>query len=87
MSETIERINYFLEGLNKANSMVGTVVQSFVFTFSQMLNGVRSELADLQTVLMYQAGQVSKSQLNLSTASITELADLPMTLMRLQEVL
>lgn len=56
MSEMVERINYFVSGLQQQFKIVGTVIQSFLFTFKQIYQGFQEELNDLQMLVMYQAG-------------------------------
>ena len=47
-----------------------------------------SQLSDLQLICLYQAGQISKSQLTLSEGSkLSEITDRPLTLLRVYDLI
>lgn len=87
MSETVEKINYYVSGLKAAQNSLGTVIQRFLFTFTELYAVFKQEINDLQLVALYQSGQVSKPQLALATEFGKSHADLSMTLMRLHDCL
>ena len=73
-SKVIQGVDYFLNGLK--NEKLGTVIEALVFKTTQVMQRFTAEMSDLQLICLFQAGQISKPQLQLSEGSqLGDMAD------------
>ena len=88
LSQSIQSTNYFINGLKK-ELKIGTVLEALLFKCGQILDRFTSELSDLQIIAIYQAGQVSKQQLDLQNPKKFEPLlnnQRPLTLLCLEDI-
>lgn len=87
LANIMQGLDYFINGL-KSEKGLGTVIEALVFKTSQIMGRITSQLSDLQLICLYQAGQISKTQLKLSdNCLLSDVVDLPMSLLRVFELI
>ena len=64
LAKVIQGVEFFLNGL-KREKRLGTVIEALVFKVTQIMQRFMGQLSDLQLICLFQAGQISKSQLQL----------------------
>ena len=86
LSTQLQRIEYHLNGLK--STKLGTVIEALVFKTEQITARFTAQISDLQLISLYQAGQISKLQLQLSADSqFKDMVDQHLTLLRTHDLI
>ncbi|CDW85435.1 gamma-tubulin complex component 5 [Stylonychia lemnae] len=92
MGNIINETQWYLKGLTKQLDKLGMVIESYVYIVERILQRFFSEVSDIQKIVLYQAGQISTSQLTFNSKELSMISNIinpkdPLTLMRLKELL
>ena len=80
-------IEFYLNGL-KSDKKLGTVIEALEFRTTEIVDRFTAQLSDLQLICLFQAGQISRSQLELSPQSqFKDMIDNPMSLLRVYDLI
>ena len=94
MANDLQQTLFYFRGIQINAEKLSNVINSLIFVFSQILERVNSEVGDLQQILQFQSGLISKSQLRLSHFSKSRVTTVypgyesqPLTLLKLEELM
>lgn len=94
MSNELQKTCFFFRGIEVNSEKLSHVMQALIFAFNKILNRFNQEINDLIQIVLFQAGQISKSQLALNPTTYSRVSlvyaqyqSQPLTLLKLGTLL